>query len=155
MPDTPRSSAADRVHTGSGFGRMLVAVYAVFAISATARSGVQLALHFDDAPVAYLLSAFAALVYIVATVALARRGRKAEVVAAVAIGVELVGVLVVGALTVLDPQLFPDATVWSGFGEGYGYIPLVLPIVGMWWVLRTRRRNRRTGEPRPDGNLNP
>lgn len=143
-PEMPKTPETGRVHTGSGFGRMLVAVYAVFAISATARSGVQLVLYFDDAPVAYLLSAFAAVVYIVATIALARRGPVAEKVASVAIGVELVGVLVVGTLTVLDPELFPDATVWSGFGEGYGYIPLLLPIVGMWWVVRTHRLNRRT-----------
>ncbi|KAA1419815.1 hypothetical protein FE697_018075 [Mumia zhuanghuii] len=135
MPEQP-------AETGSGFGRVLVAVYAVFAISATARSLVQLVLHFDEAPLAYLLSAFAAAVYIVATIALARRGPTSSKVATVAIGVELVGVLVVGTLTVLDPELFPDATVWSDFGAGYGYVPLVLPVVGMWWVLRTRARQR-------------
>ncbi|WP_255559071.1 MULTISPECIES: hypothetical protein [unclassified Mumia] len=147
MPEhsEPVPSPADeptRARTASGFGRVLVAVYAVFAISATARSGVQLALQFDEAPLAYLLSAFAAVVYVVATVALARSGETSTKVAAVAIGVELVGVLVVGTLTVLDPELFPDATVWSEFGAGYGYVPLVLPVVGLWWLLRTRSRNR-------------
>ncbi|MGH1563227.1 hypothetical protein [Mumia sp. DW29H23] len=148
MPDRPDSASSQeepRAATGSGFGRVLVAVYAVFALSATARSVVQLALHFDEAPLAYLLSAFAAVVYIVATVALARKGETSSKVATAAIAVELVGVLVVGTLTVLDPELFPDATVWSDFGAGYGYVPLVLPIVGLWWVLRTRSRNRVTG----------
>ncbi|MDO9380123.1 MAG: hypothetical protein Q7T56_14850 [Nocardioidaceae bacterium] len=125
--------------TSSGFGRVLVAVYAVFALAATARSIVQLTTAFDEAPVAYLLSAFAGVVYVVATVALARHGETSTRVATVAIGVEAVGVLVVGALSVWDAQLFPDATVWSYFGRGYGFVPLVLPFVGLWWVTRGRR----------------
>ena len=41
--------------TGRGFGRVLVTVYGVFALAATARSLVQIATRFDEAPVAYLL----------------------------------------------------------------------------------------------------
>ncbi len=125
--------------TGYGFGRALVAVYAVFAISATARSIYQLVAKADEALVAYLLSALAGLVYIVATWALATGNRK---VAAFAIGFELIGVLGVGLLTMLDPELFPAATVWSRFGAGYGYVPLVLPFIGLWWLLFTGRRER-------------
>jgi hypothetical protein len=54
------------------------------------------------------------------------------------VGIELVGVLVVGAVSTLWPQEFPDATVWSGFGAGYGYVPLVLPFLGLWWLWRGR-----------------
>ena len=122
--------------TGRGPGLLLVAVYAVFAISASARAGVQLVTAFGTAPVAYLLSAVAAAVYVVATVALARDARRT---AWVAIGVEAVGVLVVGAASVLDPAAFPDETVWSGFGRGDGFVPLVLPFVGLAWLLRLRR----------------
>ncbi|MFY0408268.1 hypothetical protein [Solicola sp. PLA-1-18] len=125
--------------TSSGFGRVLVAVYAVFALAATARSVVQLTTRFDEAPVAYLLSAFAGVVYVVATVALARHGSTSNRVAAAAITVEAVGVIVVGALSVWDAQLFPDATVWSYFGRGYGFVPLVLPFVGLWWLRRVGR----------------
>jgi len=112
-------------------------LYAIFAIAATSRSLLQLATRFDEAPVAYLLSALAAVVYIVATVALALgdRGRR---VATWAIGFELVGVLSVGTLSVIDPALFPRATVWSYYGAGYLLIPLVLPIVGLWWLRRSR-----------------
>jgi len=117
---------------------VLVAVYAVFALSATARSAVQIATELADAPVAYLLSATAALVYVVATVCLARASAGSRRVALVAITVELVGVLSVGTLTVLDRQLFPDQTVWSGYGAGYGYVPLVLPALGLWWLRHTR-----------------
>ena len=126
-----------RTHdTAHGFGRMLVAVYAVFALAATARSGYQLATDLDAAPVAYLLSAVAGVVYVLATIALARSSRR---LALATIGFELVGVLVVGLLSVLDPELFPDDSVWSGFGAGYGYVPLVLPFVGLWWLRRTAR----------------
>lgn len=118
-----------------GPGRLLVAVYAVFALAATARSSVQIATKLGEAPVAYLLSAVAAAIYIVATVALARNARG---VALVACGVELVGVLVVGTVSVLVPDAFPDATVWSVFGRGYGFVPLVLPIVGLWWLRKVR-----------------
>ncbi|HLK94608.1 MAG TPA: hypothetical protein VK365_02595 [Nocardioidaceae bacterium] len=128
--------------TRQGPGRLLVAVYAVFALSASARSGVQIATEFTEAPVAYALSAVAAAVYVVATVALARGSTVSRRVAGVAIVVELVGVLVVGTLTVRDGDLFPDQTVWSGYGAGYGYVPLVLPILGLAWVWHTRARKR-------------
>ena len=120
----------------SGPGRVLTAVYAVFAISSSARAGLQLVTKLSEAPVAYLLSAFAAAVYVVATVGLARDLRQ---VAWVAVLVELAGVVVVGTLSYVDAQAFPDATVWSGFGSGYGYVPLVLPVLGTLWLRRTGR----------------
>lgn len=128
--------------TRQGPGRLLVAVYAVFALSASARSGVQIATEFSQAPVAYALSGVAAAVYLVATVALVRGTALSRRVAAIAIMVELVGVLVVGTLTVLDGDLFPDQTVWSEYGAGYGYVPLVLPVLGLIWVWHTRTRQR-------------
>lgn len=125
--------------TNRGFGRVLVVVYGLFALAATARSTVQLATRFDEAPVAYLLSALAAAVYIVATVSLARGDRTSRRVATVAILIELVGVLAVGALSLVLPDAFPRASVWSQFGRGYLFIPLVLPLVGLWWLHHTRR----------------
>lgn len=124
--------------TGTGFGRVLVVVYGLFALAATARSAVQLATRYDEAPVAYLLSAVAAVVYIVATVALARGDAGSRRVATVAILVELAGVLIVGVLSLVLPDAFPRASVWSQFGRGYLFIPLVLPLVGLWWLWRTR-----------------
>ena len=125
----------ERRRTSSGFGRLLVAVYGVFALSATVRAGYQIATKLSDAPLAYSLSALAAVVYVVATVALARDARRT---ATVAVLVELVGVVVVGALSLVQPELFGQDAVWSGFGRGYGYVPLVLPVVGLWWLWRTR-----------------
>ncbi len=124
--------------TSTGAGRVLVAVYGVFALSATARATVQIAGRFAEAPLAYLLSALAGVVYILATVGLASSRPWARPLAWAAVVFELVGVLVVGTLTVLDAGDFPDDTVWSVYGRGYGFIPLVLPLVGLWWLHRTR-----------------
>ncbi|WP_439937616.1 hypothetical protein ACS3YM_16990 [Nocardia sp. N13] len=127
--------------TRSGAGRVLVAIYGVFALAATARSLVQLLTKADEAPLAYGLSALAGIVYIAATLGLAEVGPDPRRVAWAAVGFELVGVLTVGTLTVLDPELFPDQTVWSSYGSGYGWLPLVLPFAGIAWLLRTRPRD--------------
>lgn len=127
--------------TSSGPGRILVAVYAVFALAASARAGVQLATRFSEAPLAYLLSALAGLVYIVATVTLARGTRASRRLARVAILVELVGVLTVGTLSVFDAAAFPRATVWSLYGIGYGFVPLLLPVLGLLWLARTKPKD--------------
>jgi hypothetical protein len=112
-----------------------VAVYAVFALAASARSIYQLAGKASEAPFAYALSALAAIVYVVATWALATDRRS---IASATIGFELAGVVGVGLLTIFDGELFPDQTVWSDFGAGYVFIPLVLPFIGLWWLRRTR-----------------
>jgi cytochrome bd-type quinol oxidase subunit 2 len=131
--------AAERTRTNSGPGRLLIAVYLLFAIAATSRAGLQIATKFDEAPVAYLLSALAAAIYIVAAAGLARAGAAGRRIALVCCTVELVGVVGVGAVSLARPDLFPDETVWSEFGSGYGYIPLVLPVLGLFWLWRTRR----------------
>lgn len=117
---------------------MLVAVYAVFVLAAGARAGVQISTQFSEAPLAYLLSALAAAVYLVATVSLARSGPQARRIAVGCLSFELVGVLVVGTLSLLDEAAFPDDTVWSDYGRGYLFIPLVLPVIGLYY-LRHRR----------------
>jgi hypothetical protein len=128
-----------------GLGRVLVAVYGILALAATGRSVLQIGTEFTVAPLAYSLSAFAALIYILATIALLVPGRTWFLVAVVTIGIELVGVLVVGAISYLDPALFPSKTVWSHFGQGYGFVPLVLPVLGLLWLGRTRSIAPREG----------
>ncbi|MGY1748583.1 hypothetical protein [Modestobacter sp. SYSU DS0511] len=132
--DAPAESTSATADTTRGPGRVLVALYGVFALAAGARAGVQLATRFGEAPLAYLLSAFAAVVYLVATVGLARGGRGGRWTALVACSVELAGVLVVGTLSLADPDAFPDATVWSNYGQGYGFVPLALPVLGLLWL---------------------
>ena len=134
----PEAAAAGSTARNAGPGRLLVAVYGVFALAATARAAFQIATKFDEAPVAYLLSAFAAVVYIVATVSLARSGAVSYKVSVAAVSIEMFGVLFVGLFGILDPAALPDDTVWSGFGMGYGFVPLILPIIGLWWLYRHR-----------------
>ncbi|MFW0108234.1 hypothetical protein ACN08Z_03800 [Rothia sp. P7181] len=122
-----------------GFGRLLIVIYWVFSLSATARAGYQLIRKFDQAPVSITLSAISAVVYIVATIFLARKDATSWKLAVGAVSFELVGVVSVSILSYARPDLFPLASVWSHFGQGYGYIPLVLPIVGLWWLMRTRK----------------
>jgi hypothetical protein len=121
-----------------GVGRLLIAVYGVFAISATARASYQLASKFDEAPLAYSLSAIAAVIYILATISLAKSGPAWRKIAFAAVTFELVGVLAVGTLSVSHPELFGHPSVWSNFGMGYGYVPLVLPILGLAWLVKRR-----------------
>jgi drug/metabolite transporter (DMT)-like permease len=143
----PAGPAGGTAPGRSGAGRVLVAVYGTFALAAGARAAVQLSTKFAEAPVAYLLSAFAAVVYIVATVGLVRGGRGGRRTALVAISVELVGVLVVGTFTLADRAAFPDETVWSAYGRGYGFVPLVLPVLGLLLLRRTGQKSPPTSPP--------
>jgi hypothetical protein len=142
----PEPAASQPDSTRTGPGRLLVAIYALFALSASARAGVQIATKFSHAPVAYLLSAFAGAVYILATVTLTVGSPAARRIAVLSCSIELVGVLAVGTWSLADPATFPDATVWSGYGSGYGFVPLVLPVFGLLWLRRWtgRHRNQRT-----------
>lgn len=124
-----------------GIGALLIAIYAIFAVSATARASFQLLTKFDEAPLAYSLSALAAVVYIVATVALARTDARSKKVARWAVKFELVGVLVVGTLSLLWPAAFEHPSVWSWFGLNYACLPLVLPIFGLLWLNRRAATN--------------
>jgi hypothetical protein len=122
-----------------GQQRVLVVVYGLFAIAAGARSLVQIAGGWDEAPLAYGLSAFAAVVYLVAAIAFANPGAVGDRVALAAVLIELTGVLVVGTWSIVAPERFPEATVWSDFGIGYGFVPLILPFVGLAWIRWGKR----------------
>jgi hypothetical protein len=137
---SPEPPASRPESTRTGPGRLLVAVYGLFALSASARAAVQIATKFSHAPVAYLLSAIAGVVYILATATLASGSRTARRIAVLSCSFELAGVLAVGTWSILDPASFPDATVWSGYGYGYGYVPVVLPIFGLLWLRHWAKR---------------
>jgi hypothetical protein len=122
-----------------GVGRLLIVFYAVFAVSSTARASFQILTKFEEAPVAYSLSLVSALVYILATISLAKAGKRWRQVALWSVLFELAGVVTVGSLSFLAPGLFAHPSVWSGFGSGYGYIPLVLPILGLAWIRKSHK----------------
>ncbi len=143
-PDTPPRAI------NAGPGRVLVGLYALFALAAGARAAVQLATKFHVAPLAYILSAVSAVIYVGATIGFIRGGSGGRRFAMACCAVELVGVLVVGTLTVVDHAAFADATVWSDFGQGYGYVPLVLPILGLLWLRSVGRADHRGSAGRAD-----
>jgi len=127
-----------------GIGRLLIAAYAVLALAATGRAGYELIAKFEEAPLPYVLSATSAVIYIVATVALARSSDVWRKVAYVAVIFELTGVLLIGAASFIWPDFFmydgkQVRTVWSYFGIAYGCVPLVLPILGLIWLGKTKK----------------
>jgi hypothetical protein len=125
---------------GRGPGRLLLSLYGVFTVAALSRSIVQIIMQFSEAPLAYVLSLVAGIVYAVITVALWRGGEAARKVALVSCSAELLGVLLVGTLTIVDTSAFPDQTVWSDYGMGYLFLPVVVPISGLLWLRRSGRQ---------------
>jgi len=121
-----------------GPGRVLLFLYGLFTVAAGARAGVQISTKFHEAPLAYVLSAVAALVYLLATIGFARGGTGGRTLATVCLLIELAGVLAIGTLSIFDSTAFPKATVWSEFGSGYGFVPLGLPILGLLWLRATK-----------------
>lgn len=137
MADRSRSVDPSRSPSlKTGPGRVLVFLYALFVLAASGRSAFQLAAHFHRAPTAYVLSALAAGVYIAALTSFLLRART---VALVTCSVELLGVLIIGTWSYRSPREFPDATLWSGYGQGYGYLPLLLPILALLWLRASVR----------------
>ena len=133
-------TATRNAATHSGARRLLLALYLLFALAAGARALFQLLTKWEQAPLAYGLSALAALLYLLACVGLARSSPPAWRLAVGVCAFELAGVLLVGALSLALPTLFAATTVWSGFGAGYGYVPLILPALGLAWLSRPSTR---------------
>ncbi|MFE0173136.1 hypothetical protein ACFWZ2_12515 [Streptomyces sp. NPDC059002] len=134
---TDATPARQKLITGPGI--LLVWLYGVMVVGAVSRSAVQISTDFDKAPLAYTLSAIAGVVYGFITYSLVRGGDTARKAALVCCAAELVGVLAVGAWTLAEPSAFPDATVWSDFGMGYLFIPVLLPVTAIFWLTKARK----------------
>ncbi len=133
---TEEKQAGQRLISGPGI--LLVWLYGVMVVGAVSRSVYQIATELDRAPLAYSLSAVAGVVYGFITYTLVRGGERARRAALVCCAAELVGVLTVGTWTLVDPSAFPDATVWSDYGMGYLFIPVLLPLSALYWLRRAR-----------------
>ncbi|RSS22125.1 hypothetical protein EF914_15325 [Streptomyces sp. WAC05458] len=136
MAATDERPARERLISGPGI--LLVWLYGVMVVGAVSRSAYQIATEFDRAPLAYTLSALAGVVYGFITYTLVRGGETARKAALACCAAELVGVLAVGTWTLAEPSAFPDATVWSDFGMGYLFIPVLLPLSALYWLRRAR-----------------
>ena len=126
------------VRSGWSLAKILPVIYAIFALSATSRALYTLIRKYDEAPLAYWLSLVAALTYVAVTICLFSKSDSARGIARAIISFELGGVLLVGTLSILSPDLFQHPTVWSLFGIGYAFIPLVLPVVGLVSLRRAK-----------------
>lgn len=144
-PDEP--DELDEGPPPAGPRRILLSFYAIFALAAISRGVVQLATQFAAAPLAYLLSLFSGLVYLGAAAGLATGRRFSRPLAWAACGTEMVGVLVIGTASLIDAKAFPRDTVWSHFGSGYGYFPLLLPVLGLMYLGYTRGRTADADAP--------
>ncbi|WP_209445580.1 hypothetical protein [Streptomyces roseochromogenus] len=122
----------------SGPGMLLVWFYGVMVVGAVSRSAYQISTDFHRAPLAYALSAVAGVVYGFITYTLIRGGETARRAALVCCAAELAGVLIVGTWTLVDRSAFPDATVWSYYGAGYIFIPVLLPVSAMYWLRKAQ-----------------
>ncbi|MFF0594710.1 hypothetical protein [Streptomyces antibioticus] len=122
----------------SGPGIVLVWFYGVMVVGAVSRSAYQIATDFDRAPLPYTLSAVAGLVYGFITYSLVRGGDTARRAAQFCCAAELAGVLIVGTWTLIEPSAFHDSTVWSDYGMGYVFIPVLLPLSALYWLRRSR-----------------
>ncbi|GAB4118572.1 MAG: hypothetical protein Fur005_20330 [Roseiflexaceae bacterium] len=123
--------------------RQLALVYGFFAIAAGSRALYQIATRWHEAPVAFCLSAIAALIYLIATISLHQPTRRAWWVTIAICSLELAGVLIIGTWTLLpgsQAALFARSTVWSSYGAGYLYLPLILPTIGLIWLLQPATR---------------
>jgi hypothetical protein len=148
MADTGTRAPArqDEQKIGQGPGRLIVSLYGLFTVAAGSRSVYQLIAQYHRAPLAYLLSAVAAAVYAFILVTLVRGGESARRLATVCCAAELLGVLTVGTWTIVAPATFHDQTVWSYYGAGYLFIPVLLPVTGILWLRKAAPRSGRTAE---------
>lgn len=133
------TAEGEKTRLVQGPGLLLVWLYGVMSVGAVSRSLYQILTDFDSAPLAHVLSAVAAAVYAFITYTLVRGGETARKAALVCCAAELAGVLIVGTWTLVEPSAFPDSTVWSEYGMGYLFIPVLLPVTGMLWLRRSRR----------------
>jgi hypothetical protein len=126
----------------SGFiaaaGVILAISYPVLAISTGFRAVYQLL--FKEGVTNYLapaLSAVAALLYLVATIGFAVRKKWAWQVSVVALGLEMVLVVLVGTLSLIVPETI-GRTVWRYYGIDYAFFPLIQPLLGLLWLFHPK-----------------
>ena len=124
-----------------GASDTLAFFYGLWAFSALGRSSYEY-LFKNPRPANLVpahLSTFVGVLYIFIIVGLRRRTPRAWWVTLALLIVELSGVLIVGTLDVFW-HAFPYATVWSQYGKGYFFMPLLLPFVGLAYMLRRETR---------------
>jgi hypothetical protein len=134
-----RQTPPTKAKTARGASDVLGFFYALWSFSALGRSSYE---YLFKRPTTYIpahLSTFVGLLYILIIVGLRRRSPRWWRLTLALLIVELAGVLIVGTIDVVW-RPFPYATVWSNYGVGYFFMPLLLPFAGLWWMLRKATR---------------
>ena len=124
----------------SAIGYLLGISYPLLAFSATGRSVYQLFFKADPTTaVGPLTSLFAAICYLTATIGFAYRRPWTWWLSLCVLGIESIGTLATGVLSVLQPDLI-GSSVWRLFGIDFAFLPLVQPIAGILWLAWTPTR---------------
>ena len=131
---------SEQTKVSRGASDVLSFFYALWAFSALGRSSWEYL--FKQNVATYIpahLSTFVGVLYIFIIVGLRRRSPRWWWITMALLVVELAGVLIVGTIDVVW-QPFPYATVWSKYGIGYFFMPLILPFVGLAYMLKKQTR---------------
>lgn len=121
-------------------GQILAVSYPVLALSTGARATYQLCCKPGVTDYfAPSLSAVASLFYLLATIGFIVRRPWAWYLAVGLLAFETAGVLLVGSLSLLRPGLIGH-TAWTHFGQDYGFLPLLQPVLGLVWLLWPQNR---------------
>jgi uncharacterized membrane protein YfcA len=126
----------DKIQT---LGKLLGFSYPLLGLSTGVRSLYQLFFKPESTHlVAASLSLLAAICYIIASVAFFKRTRWAWRLGVGMLSFELLGVLIVGTLSLIYPSVI-GRTAWGQFGRDYGFFPLIQPILGLLWLFKAGR----------------
>ncbi len=131
-------------------GYILGVSYPLLALSTGARSVFQLFLRDDLVSLLPpLLSAFAAVCYMLAAIGFFLKRRWAWRLSVTMLCLETVMVVVIGTLSFAMPHVIGH-TVWRHFGVDYGFFPLLQPILGLIYLFWPEtKRAYQAGPGRP------
>ena len=119
----------------SSIGYLLGVSYPVLAFSAAGRSIYQLFIKVDFSnEIGPWTSFFAACCYLAATLGFTYRRPWTWWLSLVVLGVESAGTLIIGLLSVLEPEMI-GSSVWRLFGIDFAFLPLMQPFAGIAWLV--------------------
>lgn len=121
-------------------GFILGISYPVLALSTFFRATYQL--FFKEGVESYVgpaLTAVACTCYLLATIGFFVRKRWAWWLSVSVLSFETFMTLAVGSLSIFYPEMI-GSTVWRHFGQDYGFVPLVQPLLGLAWLIHPLTR---------------